>query len=119
MQNIPEPTPEATGTGATMTDAANSPVEQTPQQEQIQQRLSFLEQALTEQDPRMKDHLKEIHRLLITHEELVHLLSEEEIGKIMQGQQIITDTTLVAAVSAPKARASASRKAAQLNMGDL
>lgn len=94
-------------------------VEITPQQEQIQQRLSFLEQALADQDPRMKDHLKEIHRLLITHEELVHLLDEEEIGKIMQGQQIVTDTTLVAAVSAPKARASAAKKAANLSLGDL
>ena len=93
--------------------------EQTPQQDQINQRLHLLEQALTAQDPQMRDHLKEIHRLLITHEELVHLLSEEDIGKLMQGQQIITDTTLVAAVSAPKARASAAKKAAQLTISDL
>jgi hypothetical protein len=102
-----------------MTEETTTNTERTPQQDQIQQRLSYLEQALLEQDPRMKDHLKEIHRLLITHEELVHLLSEEEIGKIMQGQQIITDTTLVAAVSAPKARAAAVKKAGQLSLGDL
>lgn len=94
-------------------------VETSPQQDQIMQRLSFLEQALADQDPRMKDHLKEIHKLLITHEELVHLLKEEEIAKIMQGQQIITNTTLVAAVSAPKARASAAKKASQLTLGEL
>lgn len=91
----------------------------TPQQDAIKQRLSYLEDALLSRDPRMKDHLKEIHRLLIVHEELVHLLSEEEIGKIIQGQQIVTQTTLIAAVSAPKARAANSKKASQLSLGDL
>lgn len=102
-----------------MSEESDVTVPMSPQQEQILQRLSFLEQALNDQDPRMKDHLKEIHKLLITHEELVHVLSEEEIGKIMQGQQIITNTTLVAAVSAPKARASAAKKASQLTLGEL
>lgn len=91
----------------------------TPQQDQIQQRLAYLEQALNEQDPRMKDHLKEIHKLLIQHEELVHLLGEEEIGKIVQGQQIITGTVLVAQVTAKSAKASNIKKASQLSLGDL
>lgn len=91
----------------------------TPQQEQIQQRLAYLEQALLENDPRMKDHLKEIHKLLTGFEELVHLLKDEDIAKIMQGQQIITNTVLVAAVSAKSARASNTKKAAQISMGDL
>lgn len=91
----------------------------TPQQDQIQQRLAYLEQALNDRDPLMKEHLKEIHKLLVQHEELVHLLSEDEIAKIMQGQQILTNTTLVAAVTAPKARAATAKKAANLSLGDL
>lgn len=101
----------------------NSPTDTSPQQspqyEQIQQRLGFLETALNEQDPRIKDHLKEIHKMLIQYEELVHLLSEEEIGKILQGQQVITNTTLVAAVTAKSAKAGNTKKAAQLSLGDL
>ena len=49
--------------------------------------LSLLEEALLSGDPRMKDHLKESHRLLISHDELAHLLTIEEISKLMAASQ--------------------------------
>jgi hypothetical protein len=92
---------------------------QTPQEVSIKQKLADLEAALLSQDPLMKQHLKEIHAMLIKYEELVHLLSEDEIGKIVQGQQIITQTTLVAAVTGKGAKTAAGKKAATLSLGDL
>lgn len=90
-----------------------------PQHDQIKQRLGYLEEALLAQDPRMKDHLKEIHKLMITHEELVHLLTDEEIAKIMSAQQVVTNTTLVAATTGSKAKSTANKKLANLSLGDF
>lgn len=93
--------------------------EHSPQMLDLLQRLQYLESAMLEQDPRMPDHLKEIHKSLITHEELVHLLSEEQIGKIMQAQQLHTNTTLIAATSTKSGKAAAAKKSAGLTLGDL
>lgn len=111
-------TPLDGATIAASADTENSFIS-TPQYEQLMQRLGFLEEALTTQDPQMKNHLKEIHKMLIQYEELVHLLKDEEIAKIMAGQQVITNTTLVAAVTAKSAKTAVAKKAAQLSMGDL
>jgi hypothetical protein len=83
------------------------------------QKLADLQSCLLAQDPLMPKHLKEIHSLLIQHEELVHLLSDEQIGEIMSRQQMITNTTLVAAVTAKGAKTSASKKASQLTLDSL
>ena len=85
----------------------------------LQQKLSLLEESLLSQDPRIKEHLGEIHKLMIGYEELVHLLTDEEIGKIMLAQQGVTNTTLVAATTGSKGKATASKKAGKLTMGDL
>jgi hypothetical protein len=90
-----------------------------PQQDQLLQRLGYVENALLSADPQMKQHLAEIHKLLIGYEELVHLLSEEQIGIIMAAQQKLTNTSLVAAVSAASKKASVAKKAGQLTLGDL
>lgn len=83
----------------------------------LQQRLGYLQESLEQQDPQIKNHLKEIHKLLIGHEELVHLLSDEEIAKIMSAQQTVTNTTLVADVT--KKKTSTAKKAAAISLGDL
>lgn len=113
LEEIDMSTEIVPGTGAVVA------VQNSPQLDSLLQRLSYLETALNEQDPMMRNHLKEIHSTLIQHEELVHLLDDEQIAIIMQGQQVITNTTLVAAVTAPKARAANAKKAAQLSLGDL
>jgi len=110
---------DATQLVTTTTGDGASQSTQSPQYNAIIQRLSLLETAMLDKDPQMKVHLGEIHRLMIGHEELVHLLKDEEIGKIMSAQQIVTDTTLVAASTGTKGKASASKKAAQLTMDML
>ena len=92
---------------------------QSPQYVQIMQRLGTLEEALLAQDPKMRDHLKEIHRLMIGHEELVHLLKPAEIAKIMTAQQQITNTTLVAATTGTGKKAASTKKATGLGLDDL
>jgi hypothetical protein len=92
---------------------------QTPQQSAILQRLGVLEAALLAQDPEMPKHLGEIHRLLITHEELTHLLKDEQIAVIMEAQQLQTNTTLVASVTGTAGKKAAAKKAAGITLGDL
>lgn len=106
-------------TSSETTNDGNVQATNSPQYIQIMQRLGGLEEALIAQDPKIKDHLKEIHRLMIGHEELVHLLKPEEIAKIMQGQQIITNTVLVAATTGTGKKASSAKKATGLGLDDL
>lgn len=90
-----------------------------PANHKLLAKIDLLEQALLVQDPQMKTHLAEIHKLLISFEELVHLLPHDKIAKIMEAQQLHTNTTLVASVTAPSKKASVAKKAAGLGMGDL
>lgn len=90
-----------------------------PAHELLLQKLAAVEEALASGDPRMKDHLKESHRLLIQHEELVHLLSNDEIAKLMAAQQKHVNTVLVGSMTGKSGKTSASKKATGLSMGDL
>lgn len=90
--------------------------ELSPQQVQILQRLDALETALTQQDPAIKTHMAEIHKLLIQYEELVHFLTIEQIGVIMAQQQKLTNTSLVQAVVSKKANKA---KSAGLTLDEL
>lgn len=83
------------------------------------QRISLVEEALNAKDPSMKTHLAEIHRLLINHDELVHLLSDEDIGKFMKAQQAHQGVVLVAALTGKKASSSATKKATGVSLDDL
>lgn len=58
-----------------------------PKLAELLPKLAALEAALLAADPQMPVHLKEIHRYLIQYEELAHLLSEEQIAVILEGQQ--------------------------------
>lgn len=94
-------------------DAAN------PIHFELLDRLAQLEAALLARDPLMKTHLGAIHKSLVQHEELVHLLSDEEIGKIVGAQQQHTNTTLAANLSSKAGKAKAANRTAQLGLGDL
>lgn len=82
-------------------------------------RLAQLEAALLARDPMMKVHLGAIHKELNQHEELVHLLSNEEIGKIVGAQQQHTNTMLAAELSGKKGKAAAANRTAKLGLDDL
>ncbi len=88
-----------------------------PQHQQAIARIAQLQEALLAKDPMMKMHLLEIHKQLISYEELAHLLTEEEIGTIMAAQQLHTNTILVATIVKPgKAKA---ERVAKLGLSDL
>ncbi len=110
--------PVAPATDEPTSEAVLAEFAKTPQHQQLLERLSFLENALLSQDPMMPKHLAEIHKLLISYEELAHLLSEDEIAKIMQAQQVQTNTTLVAAVTA-KAKKESKARLSQLTLNDI
>lgn len=58
-----------------------------PKLEEFLPKLDMLEKSLLANDPKMPGHLREIHAYLIQYEELAHLLSEEQIAVILDGQQ--------------------------------
>lgn len=90
-----------------------------PIQFEFMTRLAQLEEALLARDSMMKMHLGAIHKAMITHEELVHLLSDEEIGKIVGAQQSHTNTSLAIEVSSKKGKAAAANRTAKLGLDDL
>lgn len=83
------------------------------------QRLANLEAALLAKDPSMKQHLLEMHKQLIGYEELVHLLSDEQIGIIMSAQQIHTNTILTGSTSTASGKKKAAAAGAKLTIADL
>lgn len=83
------------------------------------QNLAALEQSLLARDPMMKSHLLEIHKQLIGYEELVHLLSDEQIGIIMAAQQLHTNTVLVGSATTKTGKAKAVAASAKLRLEDL
>ena len=80
-------------------------------------RLQQLEEALLARDPMMKVHLAAAHKLWTTNEELVHLLSHEQIGKIVSAQMAHTNTTLISEITAKTAKSGA--RAAKISINDL
>lgn len=60
---------------------------QHPQLVALLPKLDALEKALLTNDPLMGTHLKAIHTTLIQYEELSHLLTEQQIQTILDGQQ--------------------------------
>lgn len=82
------------------------------------QRLGELEASLLTRDPLMKTHLKVIHETMIAEEEIVNLLTVEEISKIMASQQVFTNTVLARDV-AKSSKARNSSKAAQISLDDV
>lgn len=70
----------------------NTPVH--PKLAELEPKLKALEDALLSADPKMPQHLKEIHKYLIQFEELAHLLTEEQMAVIVDGQQRIVGIKL-------------------------
>lgn len=58
-----------------------------PKLAELEGKLSQLEASLLANDPKMPTHLREVHAYLIQFEELSHLLKEEQIAVILDGQQ--------------------------------
>lgn len=82
-------------------------------------RMGQLDEALLARDPMMKMHLGAIHKQLIQYEELVHLLTDEQIGHIVKAQQVHTGTVLAAEIKTPSGKAKLVARTAKLGMSDL
>jgi hypothetical protein len=97
-----------------MSDAPRSPIH-----EQLLQKLSLLEAALLAGDPEMPRHLSESHKLVIQHEELVHLLNDEEIGVLMAAQQKHSGVVLASEVKPVTESKAKIAKVKSMSMGDI
>jgi len=67
--------------------------------EQLREKVGTLQTALLEAHPTMPVLLREIHQNLKQDEEIVTLLSEEEIGIIVQGLMKQTNTVILAGIA--------------------
>lgn len=83
------------------------------------QKIENLQSLLLAQDPALPGHLKAIHGALIKYEELTHLLTDEQIRKLIVAQKQVTGTVLVAAVTKTKSTASLTKQAKAISVGDL
>jgi hypothetical protein len=81
-------------------------------------RIQQIGDKLKEQDPLLPVHLSAIHSTLIQYEELVHLLSDEQIATLVAGQIKHTGTTLVKEVSGGS-KASVSKRIPKTSVDDL
>jgi len=70
-------------------------MEANPIRDGVWQKISELKSHLERNDPKIAGHLKEIHANLSKYEELVHLLSDEQIREIIVAQKSVTGTMLV------------------------
>lgn len=65
----------------------------------LQEKITSLQESILEKHPRMPTLLREIHIALRKQPENVIILSEEEIGTIVRGLEIQTNTFLAETVS--------------------
>lgn len=77
----------------------------------VMQRIDAIEKGLLLQDPMLPQHLAAIHRTLLESEELVHLLSDEQVRTLIAGQrkhvqvQLVKEITTKKSTKVPKATA--------------
>jgi hypothetical protein len=67
--------------------------------EQLREKVASLQTALLKANPRMPVLLREIHTQLKSDEELVTILSDEEVGIIVTGLQRQTNAVILATVA--------------------
>ena len=63
----------------------------------LEMSLASLESSLLAKDPMMPQHLRNVHSLLISYPETVHLLDDAEIARIIDAAQVHTKTEIVKA----------------------
>lgn len=86
----------------------------------LQERIASLQEAILSKHPSLPTLLQEIHRTLKAQPENVTLASEEEIGIIVSGLQVQTQTSLVKEVIAKSGKAGSGKSVAAklLALGD-
>lgn len=84
----------------------------------VQGRIAQMADKLREQDPMLPVHLAAIHGALIQYEELVHLLSDEQIEQLVAGQSKHVGVMLVQEITKSK-KASVSARIPKTSADDL
>lgn len=56
--------------------------------QQLQARMQQIQEQLLEKTPQLPDALVTIHKMLLEHEELVHLLDDEDIMKLHKAHEL-------------------------------
>lgn len=87
-------------------------------QDNVWQKISELRVQLEANDPKIAGHISVIHTDLNKYEELVHLLSDEQIREIIAAQKGVTGTMLVQKVQKTSV-ASLTRQAKSIKAEDL
>lgn len=84
----------------------------------VQGRIQQIAEKLTQQDPLLPVHLSAIHGALIQYEELVHLLSDDDIKKLVAGQVRHTGVQLTSEVT-KASKATVSKRIPKTTVDDL
>lgn len=84
----------------------------------VQGRIQQLGEKLLQQDPMLPVHLGAIHSALIQYEELVHLLSDDDIQKLIAGQVKHTGVSVVKEITG-KSKTTISSRIPKTSVDDL
>ncbi len=84
----------------------------------VQGRIQHIEENLLKQDPLLPVHLSAIHSALIQYEELVHLLTDEQISSLVAGQSKHVGVTLTKEITG-KSKATVSSRIPKTSVDDL
>ncbi len=84
---------------------------------ELQEKVASLEQAILERHPRMPVLLREIHTALRAQPENVTLMSEEEIGVIVDGLKIQTGVEFASSITKTSSTKSLNSKIKSLGIG--
>lgn len=84
----------------------------------VQGRIKQIGDKLKEQDPLLPVHLSAIHGALIQYEELVHLLSDEDIKTLIAGQSKHTGVSVIKEIT-KSSKATISKKIPKATADDF
>lgn len=82
------------------------------------EKITELEQKILDKHPAMPALLRDIHRTLAAYPENVTLMTDEQIGIVVSGLKVHTQTTLVT-TAAKKTTASVAKKLASMSIDDF
>lgn len=73
-------------------------------QQQVFERLEKISEGLKKHDPLVEHHCKNIRQVLMDHEELVHLLSDEQAQTLFAGMKSYVNVQLVKEASKTRSK---------------
>ena len=84
----------------------------------VQGRIALMAETMLQADPMLPVHLSAIHGALIQYEELIHLLSDEEISQLIAGQSKHVGVMLTTEIT-KSSKATISKRIPKTSVDDL